>query len=94
MQEKFDLTPDERVQLRNLLRSDDWKVVEKIHAAAVESARNLLESCHERWELYQGTVAGLRQFKEILHQWSSEPTDKIIALWAKKPTSSGIPASH
>src|SRR3989304_3721072 len=70
MSDKFDLTADERKQLRTLLDSDDWKVVEKIHSAAIESARSLLESCYERFELHQGIVAGLRQFKEILHQWA------------------------
>ena len=94
MSDKFDLTPDERQQLRRLLQSDDWKVVEKIHSAAVESARDMLESCHERHEMYQGTVAGLRQFKEILHQWAREPIDRTIAPWFKKPTSSSFNAGH
>ena len=94
MSDKFDLTPDERQQLRRLLQSDDWKIVEKIHSAAVESARSLLESCHERFELHQGTVAGLRQFNEILHQWAREPIDKTIAPYFRKPTSSAVFAGH
>ena len=94
MSDKFDLTADERKQLRTLLDSDDWKVVEKIHSAAIESARSLLESCYERFELHQGIVAGLRQFKEILHQWAKEPINPSVAPWFRKPTSSNVVAGH
>lgn len=90
MSAKFDLSYEERKKLRSLLESEDWKIVEKIHSAAVESARSVLETCKEQFQLHQGTVAGLRQFNDILHQWAKEPVDKTIAPWFRKPNSSVV----
>jgi hypothetical protein len=71
----LELGESDKLRLRSLLSSDDWKLVERIveHtssillAAAMEQYRDLAEAAHSR-----GVWSGYARFEQILKQYASE----------------------